>query len=114
MIDKVSRSASAADPHVIAELRGKSGRSIESTIRGTSMEPTLPDGARIKVCPSRTGTYEVGEIAACLHGGSLVAHRIVSRGAGRARGYVVTQGDGRLICDRPLRVDDILGVVIEF
>src|SRR5262245_32949148 len=114
MIEGAGWSSPAGELHAIAALLGKSGRAIESTIQGTSMEPTIPDGARIKVCPSPTGRYEIGDVAACVHRGALVAHRIVSFGAGRARGYVITQGDGRLICDRPLRREEILGAVTEF
>ena len=115
MVEQPAWSSPPAELHAIAALLKKSGREIESTVCGSSMEPTIPHGARIKVRPSRSGDYEVGQIAACLHGSTLVTHRIVSCGrTGGARGFVLTQGDGRLICDRPLRKDDILGVVTEF
>jgi len=38
------------------------------------MEPTLPDGARIKVCPSRTGTYEGRALVDAIKPGNLEVH----------------------------------------
>jgi hypothetical protein len=91
------------------DLMRASGSVFESTLHGVSMEPTIPDGARIQISPKPAGGFAVGQVAACvLKDEALFAHRIVHRGAG---GVVLTRGDHRVLCDPPTREDQILGVV---
>ena len=98
----------------ITALIRKSGGGFESTISGTSMQPTIPDGARIRISPPESGEYQVGQIVACVLGDSLFAHRIVYCGrSGRSGAYVLTQGDGWALCDPPTRKTAILGIVTE-
>jgi len=99
----------------IASLLSRSRREIESTIDGVSMEPTIPHGARIKVCPPAPSGYHVGQIVVCVIQNTLYAHRIVYCGStGRVEPFVLTQGDGWVLCDPPVRKSAILGVVKEF
>jgi len=79
------------------------------------MEPAIPHGAQIKVRATDADNCRVGQVVACICGDSLVAHRLVYCGrSGRTRAYILTQGDGRLVCDRPIRKSAILGVVTAF
>jgi len=108
-------SISSAEFRALASLLRASGREIESTIRGVSMEPTIPNGARIKVCPPESGDYRIGEIAVCLIEKTQFAHRIVyCGGIGKTSAFVLTQGDRSLLCDPPTRKSEILGVVKAF
>lgn len=98
----------------IASVLRKAGRIVESTINGTSMAPTIPHGARIRICPRHPAQLRVGQIGVCVGAHQLIAHRIVYCGGGRSDAFVLTQGDGWLLCDPPTRKDAILGVVDEF
>lgn len=70
------------------------------------MRPTLPRACEIDVArlPER---LVLGALVVFQANGILVAHRLV----GRAGERWVTQGDGCLAPDRPLAVDQLLGVV---
>ena len=97
----------------MALLLKKSGQSIESVVHGKSMEPTLPDGAAIRIGPLEPGVFRVGQIVVCTNAHKLIAHRIVYAGTGgRRHSMVLTQGDGCLLCDPPTRKDAIQGVVM--
>jgi hypothetical protein len=96
---------------VIAGLLRRSPAGLESSIHGTSMEPAIPDGSRIRIRP---GSCEPGQVAACILGERLFAHRIVHRGRDRQGAFVLTRGDGWLLCDPPTREERILGVVSEY
>lgn len=79
------------------------------------MEPAIPHNARIRIRTRESVDYREGEIVACVVGDSLFAHRIVYCGQGsRTRGFVVTQGDGWMLCDPPTHKERILGIVAEF
>ena len=94
---------------MVAPLLRAAEREIESTVRGESMGDTLPAGARILI---RGGApVRLGAIVAFVAGESLVAHRLIHRGSGRGGAYLVTQGDGRTLCDPPIETAAVLGVV---
>jgi hypothetical protein len=97
------------------EMLRNSGRVFESSIKGISMEPTIPEGARVRIRPRPADTYQLGQIVACELNDVLFAHRIVYCGsAGRCRDFVLTQGDGHVLCDPPTRKSKILGVIEGF
>lgn len=100
------------EPQVLVSLLRKSGQRFESVVRGKSMEPTLPDGAAIRIAAIGSGAHRVGQIVVYADARRLVAHRIVyCTGAGPMPPVVLTQGDGCLACDPPIRIDKIQGVV---
>ena len=104
-----------AEFQALASLISRSRREIESTVNGVSMSPTIPHGARIKVCPPESPGYHVGQIVVCVIQNALYVHRIVYCGSsGRVEPFVLTQGDGWLLCDPPVRKSAIIGVVKEF
>jgi hypothetical protein len=99
-------------PHLrtCVDLLSRSGRTMESNIRGTSMGSTIPDGARIRVQWTGGKTFRPGQIVACLEQGFLFAHRVVY-----VRGNtIITQGDGWILCDPPVRVSQVIGEVISY
>lgn len=116
-----SRQASCSGSLSGPELRAmalafrQSGRSIESTISGSSMGCALPDGCRIRILPCDPEQIQVGQIVACLHDDHLSAHRLVRFApGGNAREYLLTQGDGWILCDPPRPISTVIGVVTEF
>jgi hypothetical protein len=103
--------ASATGDQLLAfgALLGRSGKSIESEISGTSMGSTLPSGCRIRICPLPAHGYRAGQVVAFVAGGRIFAHRIVHC----SRQGVLTRGDNYAWCDLPVPVSAILGVVSE-
>lgn len=98
-------------PHLrtYVELLSRAGRTLESCVQGNSMANTIPDGSRIRI--RWTGkNYRPGQIVACLERGFLFAHRVVHA----RRDAIITQGDGWILCDPPLRVSEVIGEVIAY
>lgn len=103
-------------PHTTGEqllalgtLLTRSGKIIESEVRGTSMGSTIPTGSRIHICPLTDAEYSSGQVVAFVAGNKLFAHRIVHCGK---RGFL-TRGDARVLCDPPIPRQSIVGVVTE-
>ena len=94
---------------VAAELLKKTRDELESQIVGSSMHPTLANGARIRITCGAPPVSR-GDIVAIL-AEPPVAHRVVSVHRFRARTYLVTRGDASWHCDVPVSEHDILGVV---
>lgn len=104
-----------ANFQAIASLLQKSGTDLESRIAGSSMEPAIPHDARIRIRPQEHQDYREGQVVACVSGNSLFAHRIVYSGRdGRTGEFILTRGDGWVLCDPPTRKSNILGLVTEF
>jgi hypothetical protein len=99
-----------SSPRSFWDLLRNSGGVFESTISGTSMEPTLSHGARVRIRPLAQHKYHVGQIVACVLKDELFAHRIVFC----EPQVIVTQGDNHVLCDPPTPKREILGVVDEY
>jgi hypothetical protein len=94
------------------ELLRRAGGDVESTIRGDSMHPTLPAGARIKVTCRQQPRYACGAVVAFLAGDVLVGHRVVGHCSDRqGRQALLLRGDARLLCDPPVDPALVLGEV---
>jgi len=106
-----------ADPAALAVVMALLGRrdgAVESTVRGSSMGDTLADGTRIRI-RGRQGVPEVGQVVVAVGGATLIAHRLVGIGrSARARGFLLTRGDGSLLCDWPIPVSDVVAVATEY
>jgi hypothetical protein len=99
----------------IATLMKRTGREVQSEIRGTSMGTTIPDGSQIHIRPLEAEAMLEGQVVAFFAGQSLRAHRIVYRGKGERLGrYLLTLGDGWLYCDPPVHISAALGLVTEY
>jgi hypothetical protein len=86
---------------------------FESAIHGSSMAPAIPAGARLRVCLLTQGqACHPGDVVFYLTGDRYMVHRVAYRqGRGRAGGYLLTWGDGRLAPDPPVPSDQVLGLV---
>lgn len=88
---------------------------IDITLGGGSMSPAIPKGSQIRIHVNYKGTYEPGQVVAFLYQGKIMVHRIRYCGRrGKAKHYVLTQGDATFLPDAPVPMDTILGPVIGF
>jgi hypothetical protein len=74
---------------------------------GPSMQPTFPVDCAIEIVPLPSAGPGLGDVLVFLNGDTLIAHRLV----GRSGTHWITQGDGRLAPDPPLRAEQVLGRV---
>jgi len=101
------------EPAALAGVLRRSDRVFECSTSGRSMGATLPPGSRIRFhCGSNDP--RIGDVVVLLAGRSdLLAHRVVGRGRGpRCRQYLLTRGDGSLLCDEPVQRAAVLGIVL--
>jgi hypothetical protein len=99
----------------LAPLLQRAGSVIESEIRGPSMAGTLPDGARIRIACRGEGEFPTGTVLAFVTPMGLIGHRIVAVGrAGKGVPLYFTRGDGAVVCDGPIEVSRVLGVITEW
>jgi hypothetical protein len=75
-------------------------------LHGNSMLPTLPADCEIELAPL-SPSVKLGELIVFVAGDTLIAHRLVRR----TGGYWIAQGDHRLVPDRPIRPDQVVGCV---
>ena len=98
----------------LAPLLKRAGSVIESEIRGRSMGDTIVSGTRIRIRCGTAVDYPEGTVIAFLGGNGLVGHRVVGVGRDRLGGtYLLTRGDGSIVCDPPVEPERVLGEVIE-
>jgi hypothetical protein len=113
--DGLSPSVTTGDLELFRVLAKRSGRPVESELRGASMGLAIPDGSRIRIVYSEGFTWREGQVVAFLAGSRVMVHRVMHVGSrGRARRFLITQGDGNWICDPPVSLDTIAGCVEEF
>jgi hypothetical protein len=102
------------EPAGLAGVFRQCDRVLECTTAGTSMGATLPPGSRIRF---RCGPNEprLGDVVVLVFGqADLLAHRVVGAGRGpRAREYLLTRGDGSVLCDQPIQRAAVLGIVLD-
>lgn len=108
---------SQAEPAEVAgllKLLRRSGTEVECRVTGTSMGGAVPDGSAVRLIMDGAAKAAAGDAVAVLLGGeSFSIHRLVARGRSpRARGFVITHGDGNVFCDAPQRAEDLVGLVV--
>ena len=97
----------------LASLLGRGEHDLEVEVRCDSMSPTFLPGDRARLRTGRNGPRSKGTVIAYVDGAGVVPHRIVRCGVGPfARRYVVTRGDGCLLCDPPLALESVVGTVV--
>ena len=90
-------------------------QTIDITLGGGSMSPAIPQGSRIRIRLNYKGTYEPSQVVAFLYQGRIMVHRIRYCGRrGKAKHYLVTQGDASVLPDAPVHIGSLLGPVIAF
>jgi len=78
------------------------------------MGDSLPPGTRIRIACREQPQYARGAIVTFLWGATPVTHRVVGSGRQRrTREYLLTRGDRSALCDPPVAVTHVLGVVTE-
>jgi len=95
-----------------SHLRGDNAV-FESSIRGSSMEPSIPGLARVRVQLSADKSYCRGDIVYFQTSDGYMIHRVawlVNRG--QAAGFLFTLGDNCLLPDLPVPKQQVLGIVI--
>lgn len=105
-----------ARSHLLVPLASQFGETkphFESAIRGSSMAPAIPAGARLRVRPRGRRPCEVGDVVLYLADGGYTAHRVVyqTRRTSDAA-YLLTEGDLRFAPDAPVSCRQVLGTVV--
>jgi len=86
---------------------------FESAIRGRSMAPAIPAGARLRVRPSGQQPCQVGDVVFYLADGGYTVHRVLYRARRTSDvDYLLTAGDARFAPDPPVLCNQILGTVV--
>jgi hypothetical protein len=70
------------------------GTSVRLLLSGTSMRPSIDDGATIVVAPVVVASMSAGDVALYEDAGRLVCHRVVSRRRAGHEDLLLLAGDG--------------------
>ena len=96
----------------LAALLRRAGTTLDCDVIGDSMTGAIPANSTVRIRFAGASDAPIGTVVALLLGGALSVPRLVHRGrSARARGWVVTEGDGNLSCEAPVPESEILGVV---
>jgi hypothetical protein len=99
-------------PALASRLGGR-GAEFETAIRGSSMSPAIPAGARLRVRLIGERACNSGDIVLFASDSGFMVHRIVYQTPGRPdTGYLLTFGDNCLVPDLPVSEDRLLGTVV--
>jgi hypothetical protein len=99
----------------LASHLGGIGAEFETSIRGDSMAPAIPAGARLRVRVLQEKAYGRGDIVFFFTDNGFIVHRIAHWPRwGAAVGYFLTRGDACLVPDVPVKGDRVIGTVVAF
>jgi ribosomal protein L35AE/L33A len=102
--------------HLLLPLAAQLGQTppdFESTIRGSSMAPAIPVGARLRVRLESQRPCQVGDVVFYMADGGYTVHRVVHRAHGASgMDYLLTEGDARFAPDPPVPLRQVLGTVV--
>jgi hypothetical protein len=103
----------SSDLRALAGLLRSRAAVVEVVVDGLSMEPTFGPSATVRIACTGDVDARAGAVVAFLAGGrTLTVHRVVRRfHRGRASAFLLTRGDANALCDPPILVGDVLGVV---
>ena len=95
-------------------LLRRTSADVECLVEGGSMGRAIPDGASVRIrLDGASGALPQTAVAMLLGGDTFSIHRLVKRGRSpRARGFVITHGDGNVFCDAPQREAELIGTVV--
>jgi hypothetical protein len=112
-----SFSSQLIDPENLAGVLAILKRSREglvSTVRGGSMGTTLPEGTRVRLRFAGPSEIAVGQVVAIAVNGGLIAHRVTHLGRSpQSKDYLVACGDAALLCDVPVHICSVVGIITE-
>lgn len=102
--------------HLLLPLAAQFGQTetdFESSIRGNSMAPAIPGGARLRVRVGGQCPHRDGDVVFYLADGGYTVHRVLYLTDGSSdAGYMITQGDARFAPDPPVPCRQVLGTVV--
>lgn len=98
----------------LCDLWCEAGSEMWVTLRGRSMEPTLPAGSRLRL-RFRRGPGRPGEVYAYLRREAVIVHRLVAVQPvpGSNQTLCLFQGDGNARPDPPVPAAAVVAVVTE-
>jgi hypothetical protein len=100
--------------HALASRLGGRDAVFESGIRGNSMAPAIPGGARLRVRLRAGQSCHRGDIVFFLSDNGFMVHRIIYQPRRSSPAdFLLTLGDNCIVPDPPVRIDRVLGGVIE-
>jgi hypothetical protein len=100
-------------PGILAILK-RTREGLVSTVHGGSMATTLPEGARVRLRFPDPSEIAEGQVVALAVNGRLIAHRVVHLGRSpQSKNYLVTCGDATLLCDVPVHIRSVVGIITE-
>jgi signal peptidase I len=115
---RAAQAASAAfDGNRLVAFSGflkQGSREFETVVRGGSMGPALPNGSGIRVRFASDSEYVKGAVVAYVAHDRIIAHRIVHRIVSHGKAYLLTRGDSTVLCDSPVSVSVVVGLVTHF
>jgi len=95
-------------------LMARSGEPFESVVEGHSMEGGIPAGARVLIRERTDDEPRVGQVVAFLANGRIMVHRVIHVGHSREGPFAITHGDGNWVCDPPIGITRVAGVVEQY
>lgn len=97
----------------VTSLLNRAGDSAVTELVGRSMEPTIPNGTRVRIDFDTKADAREGDVVVVTTRTGYVIHRVVACWhRGRTR-YVLTRGDARWMPDTPVLESELAGVVSE-
>jgi len=81
---------------------------VQTTVRGTSMLPTLRVGDLLTLEAGRAAEMGSGDIVCCFRAGRFYTHRVL----GRQGQHLITRGDANLRFDPPVSAEECVGRVV--
>ena len=88
------------------------GHSVQTRTKGTSMEPTIPDGSVLHVQPVALQDVQMGDIVLIKSAsGRPLYHRVVRVFHKQGQSQVQTWGDACASLDAPVPLEHVLGRV---
>jgi signal peptidase I len=96
---------------LLEELLAK-GRTVTTRVRGSSMLPSIPDGAVVRLQPLSGNNVCLGEVVALRDAhGKLLCHRVTRLYTRKGERWVQTWGDVCRGPDEPVTADSVIGKV---
>jgi signal peptidase I len=86
------------------------GKCIKITVHGMSMFPILLTNDVVLVKPFEPNDLKFGQIIVFRLGDNFVVHRLI--GKNNEKGLVYTRGDGLPKKDKPVKLEDVVGIVV--
>lgn len=106
---------SAIDQIEIVRLITAKGASITKFVTGDSMEPAIPDGVVLHLCPVQDRQIRLGDVVFIVSPqGKPIIHRVAWLYRKHGKDFCQTWGDNQLTPDLPVSCEEVLARVTAF